>query len=313
MTHLLALILLAAAAPDGQDSPRVAAPPWQVSGVTEPAAIGYTEYFAQKLSGGGIRVITHTEIKSLLGVERQRQLLGCAQDQSECLAEIADALGSAGLLIGTLSKGDSGFLITLRVLDTRSGSELSRASGSTPTEGALLRWLSSAARTVSADIRRSLNLPQVHFVEHEVERHQLRLQTPYFGIEYGYSVLSWLRTGARVSASLATTFPPFEQAVIGFSLQAVARLEAPETDVLAYNLLFALGYGYSAGRHFRQFFGPQLSTGLELRLRQGPLAGLGAWTEVIFSLPVLNARVDSLPESPRSVQLMLGASYALRF
>jgi hypothetical protein len=37
----------------------------------------------------------------LLGLERQKQMLGCAEDSSNCLAELAGALGARFVLNGS--------------------------------------------------------------------------------------------------------------------------------------------------------------------------------------------------------------------
>src|SRR4051812_14698011 len=77
----------------------------------------FNEYFAQQLVlQGGIRVTTKNEISSLLGFERQRQLLGCSDQSSSCLAELAGALGVDGIITGSIAKLSSGYAGNIKIV-----------------------------------------------------------------------------------------------------------------------------------------------------------------------------------------------------
>src|SRR6185295_10483314 len=54
----------------------------------------YSDHFAQALRQAGMKVITASEISAMLSSQRQQQLLGCADDGSACMAELANALGA---------------------------------------------------------------------------------------------------------------------------------------------------------------------------------------------------------------------------
>src|SRR5262245_60639309 len=61
------------------------------------------EYFSDRLSAqGGVSVTTPAQISAVLGVERQKQLLGCSDSSESCSAELAGALGVEALIIGSL-------------------------------------------------------------------------------------------------------------------------------------------------------------------------------------------------------------------
>ncbi|MDP1920576.1 MAG: hypothetical protein Q8L14_30315 [Myxococcales bacterium] len=65
----------------------------------------FEETFAARLSeSGALRVTTQRDIITALGVERQRQLVGCAEESSSCLAELAGALGAEGFVTGDVSQ-----------------------------------------------------------------------------------------------------------------------------------------------------------------------------------------------------------------
>src|SRR4051812_28359915 len=52
---------------------------------------------------GFFKVVTSDALRSLLALERQKQLLGCSEGESTCMAEVADALGVQYLVTGTVT------------------------------------------------------------------------------------------------------------------------------------------------------------------------------------------------------------------
>jgi hypothetical protein len=80
----------------------------------EVAARGYFE----PLSAG--------EISTLIGVERQKQLLGC--DDGSCMTEIASALGAPYVMSGSLTRLQGIYQLNLQVLDTARSRPLGRST-----------------------------------------------------------------------------------------------------------------------------------------------------------------------------------------
>lgn len=73
--------------------------------VSKELVASFEETFAARLAeSGAVRVTTRRDVTTALGVERQRQLLGCAEESSTCLAELAGALGAEGLITGEVSQ-----------------------------------------------------------------------------------------------------------------------------------------------------------------------------------------------------------------
>ncbi len=72
--------------------------------------------------------ISSSEIETMLGAERQRQLLGCGEDSTSCLAELTGALGAQYMMTGSLAKVGGVFQINLQVVDTRNARTLGRSS-----------------------------------------------------------------------------------------------------------------------------------------------------------------------------------------
>jgi hypothetical protein len=64
-----------------------------------------------------LSVTSQEDIQNLLGLNRQRQLLQCAE--ASCLAEIGGALGVDQMVTGSLSKLGESQVIVLRVVDVR--------------------------------------------------------------------------------------------------------------------------------------------------------------------------------------------------
>src|SRR5690349_7289002 len=64
----------------------------------------YEEHLAQQLKLAGLSVVTQREIGSLLGLEHQREVIGCAETASNCMAELASALGADAIVLGDLAK-----------------------------------------------------------------------------------------------------------------------------------------------------------------------------------------------------------------
>jgi hypothetical protein len=74
----------------------------------------------------GFEAISQAEIAALLNVQKQKQLLGCADES--CLAEIGGALGAKLVLNGTLGKLGDSYVLSLQLLDTHKGKIQARES-----------------------------------------------------------------------------------------------------------------------------------------------------------------------------------------
>lgn len=85
--------------------------------VSRPLVASFEETFALRLSQGGtVRVTTPRDVITVLGIERQRQLMGCADDSSSCLAELAGALGSEGIVMGEVAQVGRVLQLTIKIL-----------------------------------------------------------------------------------------------------------------------------------------------------------------------------------------------------
>lgn len=108
-------------------------------------ASAFSEMLVNSIDGAGVfRVISSKEIVTLIGLERQRQLMGCNEDTS-CMAEIASALGSDLVASATVGKVGSTYLVSVRLIDGRSSRTVARANAEANDANLLLRavWTSS--------------------------------------------------------------------------------------------------------------------------------------------------------------------------
>lgn len=79
-----------------------------------------------------LEAIGQSDIAAMLGLERQKQLLGCAEDAASCLAELAGALDADFLVTGVLANLGAQQRLDLKLLDARknrvSGREFATAA-----------------------------------------------------------------------------------------------------------------------------------------------------------------------------------------
>jgi hypothetical protein len=98
-----------------------------LGGVTEDRARLLGDALAGELRRRpGISVVTQADVAALLGVERTRQMLGCAE--SGCMAEIGGALGADRVVHGSLGRVGGSLMVNLSTLDARRGKAVASVS-----------------------------------------------------------------------------------------------------------------------------------------------------------------------------------------
>lgn len=123
ITHVVLALALAAA-----DRPKLAVLDLQATGAPPELATALTEAMTQEVARRGFfDVISSADIRTLLGMERQKQLLGCSDDAASCTAELAGALGARFVLSGTLSKLGDAWQLSIQTLDTQKAQPVGRS------------------------------------------------------------------------------------------------------------------------------------------------------------------------------------------
>lgn len=111
------LVLVAASL--GAEKPKLAVLDFQPQGVPEETAQALTSAATQELhTRAFFDVVTSEDIKTLLGVERKKQLLGCGESSMSCTAELAGAMGSRFVLSGSITKLGDALQLSMQMLDT---------------------------------------------------------------------------------------------------------------------------------------------------------------------------------------------------
>lgn len=147
---------------------KVALPGLTYSGIEAQLGDAYVERFATLLGRHPlVRVTTRRDIEQLLGMERQKVMLGCAEGSSTCLAELAGGLGVDALLSGSLAKTGSSYTVTMRVLRASTGAEVASTSERLKDEDALSEWLEAEAPRLAERIGvafgRVVPVPKAYF------------------------------------------------------------------------------------------------------------------------------------------------------
>ena len=120
----LVLISTLAAAPAGDAAtatgrPRLVVLDLTAGGVDPAIAQSLSETVAAEASRSGLfDVTTQKDISTLLGLERQKQLLGCGEESSSCLSELAGAIGARFVVSGSVTRLGDTYQLNLQTLDT---------------------------------------------------------------------------------------------------------------------------------------------------------------------------------------------------
>lgn len=132
---LLTLLFIATASSASEQTAPAAKPKLLISGLTAgggldaASANAMTDAIATEVSKRGFfAVMTANDVQQLIGLERQKQLLGCGEDSSSCLSELAGAIGVGYVMSGTLTRLGEAYQLTLQALDTQKATPLGRSS-----------------------------------------------------------------------------------------------------------------------------------------------------------------------------------------
>ncbi len=151
---LLTLALVVTAAPTEL---KLAAPGMTTSGVDATLSGPLTDHLARAFTG--VRVITPRDISVLLGLERQKALLGCSEDSNACMAELANALGVDGVLVGDVVKLGQSVQINVLIIEPVAGKELAAASERVESEDAIFDALTRVGTALSAQFLTAMGRP----------------------------------------------------------------------------------------------------------------------------------------------------------
>lgn len=151
----IVLCLLAQAPAPSDEVIKVAVPNLKLANMDDKLADFYSSHLAQQLSYHGVRTITSSEIAALLGLERQRQLLGCPDEG--CKADVLKSLGVDGIVVGTVTKLDRSYQLDVRVISATDGQALAGASSNSQDNDALVGTFTVVADQLSRQLAQRMN------------------------------------------------------------------------------------------------------------------------------------------------------------
>jgi hypothetical protein len=98
-------------------------------GVGNDVASVLNDAITSQVAGGAyFSVLSSKEVQTMLGMERQRQMMGCSEDSSSCLTELAGALGARFVMSGSVAKLGDAFQLSLQTLDTSKAQPVGRST-----------------------------------------------------------------------------------------------------------------------------------------------------------------------------------------
>ena len=144
---------------------KIVAPGWQFTGLERTQGEIYEARFLTLLGERSrLDVVTQRDVEAALGLERQRQLLGCDSGSKECMAELTSALGASVVLSGSLAKTEKSYVVTLRAVNTTTGTAYATATARLGGEDALFSWLEQEAVSFADRLRDSFDASKsVHY------------------------------------------------------------------------------------------------------------------------------------------------------
>lgn len=154
---MLSLTLLVSATPAAPASLKLALPGLNSVSENKEVIDFYSEHLAQQLKVAGLEVVTVKEISALLGMERQKQLLGCGE--SSCMAELASAMGADCVVLGDVAKVGESTQINLKIINATTGKTLATFSERATGEEAVVDALTTGAAKLTVDVSHALGRP----------------------------------------------------------------------------------------------------------------------------------------------------------
>ena len=147
LIHLALALSVTAAAPDL----KIAQGTFRFVGVSDELRAFIPEHVSQRLQRPGLKVVTPNDIQNLLGMERQRELMGCSEGTG-CTAELIGALGADGLLVGEVARVGDQLQVNLKILSGRSGETQATFARRIDQENKLLELLDAGADELAGQL-----------------------------------------------------------------------------------------------------------------------------------------------------------------
>ncbi len=220
--------------------PKVAVPGMTGVGLERAQTEFFTEHFAGALRQAGLLVVTQSEIGALLGLERQKQLLGCGDATSSCMAELANALGADVVALGGIAKlGGGSYQVTLKLLQATDGRVLAQQSGRAASDEKLTDALTRAAHELGREVLTVLRPQEPVPPSPDFSRRPLR------GVSWLPALLGLTSAGVGVALAVLASSAHTRLTAVGqpalSEAQAQALADGGKTSQLLAGVLLGVG------------------------------------------------------------------------
>lgn len=156
---MLALVLVAtlsAASDKPEKQLSLALPGLSVVRLNKGEGAIYTEQLAQALVRANVRVITARDIGAMLGLDRQKQLMNCTENN--CSAELVGAMGASGLIVGDIGRLGDEFALNVKILSSKDGTILAIHNARVPNQKELALEVERAAKILVEQLRKKRSI-----------------------------------------------------------------------------------------------------------------------------------------------------------
>jgi TolB-like protein len=125
---MAAVVLSLFAAAPGAEKPKLIVLDLTAAGIDERVGSALSEAVTAEAANRAVfQVISSKEVQTMLGVERQKQMVGCSEGSS-CLTELGGALGARFVMSGSVARLGSSFQLSLQTFDTKTAQPVGRSS-----------------------------------------------------------------------------------------------------------------------------------------------------------------------------------------
>lgn len=161
LTILVNLLAAAGSGGAGSDEApaRVAVVSLSGVGVSADALAFDGEHLAQSLRAPGLKVITSRELGTLLGMERERALMGCDSEATSCIAELAAALGAEVVVVGDVGSFEGQYQVNVKALSGQDARLIAARSSRVGDAVGVLDALTAIGRALAVAILNERRLP----------------------------------------------------------------------------------------------------------------------------------------------------------
>lgn len=164
---LVAVALVLALDASGDELPRVVVLDVTVNDSPGPArqraqslAAAIGEQLLTELGRNGrVEVMGTSDIATVLGLERQRELLGCSESSTSCLAEMGGALGARYIVATALSRAGTQLRLDIKLMRADHGQAIARQGDTLSGEDSIFPQVAKMARELSDALTRDLTPP----------------------------------------------------------------------------------------------------------------------------------------------------------